>query len=121
MVRQLMMMIQLEVCVEGSRQRLGSRLSQFGRSHFEGQGGSNNTRQREPHRRRASRHRRLRRDIEHHEGSLGNKYWPQEVPFDVQRPRLAGLEWLVEDPEGRKVFLIEGVLKAIVWAIALSW
>ena len=24
---------------------------------------------------------------------------PQEVPFDVQRPRLAGLEWLGEDPE----------------------
>ena len=32
-------------------------------------------------------------------GSLGGKYWPLEVPFDVRRPGLAGLEWLVEDPE----------------------
>jgi len=30
-------------------------------------------------------------------GTLGTKFWPEDVPFDVDFPGLGGLEWLVED------------------------
>ena len=38
-----------------------------------------------------------------HPGSLGNKYWPSDLPFDPSYPSLDGLEWLVDDAEAVQV------------------
>ena len=47
-------------------------------------------------------------------GEDGGGCTRQEVPFDVQRPKLAGLEWLVEDTKTIAFFgFAPGVVKAM--------
>ena len=46
-------------------------------------------------------------DFQTHPGSLGNKYWPEDVQFDENFTRIEQVEWLVEEPND---ILVTGLL-----------